>query len=61
MKFTEFYHSECDTTFHVRYAIEQDVADIDFCPSCGGTGRFEKEGVTELEGLIVGKTDIKED
>lgn len=61
MKFTEFNHPECDTTFYVRYSFEQDVADVDYCPGCGGTGRFEKEGVTEMQGLIVSKSDIVED
>lgn len=60
MKFTKFYHEGCDTTFHVKYAIEQHVKDIEFCPSCGGYGKFTKEGVTELNGLLVTVSDIKE-
>lgn len=61
MLFTEFYCPNCDSTFHVRYAIEQDVSDIDFAPCCGHTGRLEKKGVTELDGLLVSLGDVKED
>lgn len=58
MKYTEFYHEGCDTTFFVKYSIEQHVSDVDYCPSCGKEGRVVKEGVKELDGLIVGKGDI---
>ena len=58
MKFTEFYHEGCDTTFFVKYGVEQHVSDVDCCPSCGKRGHFEKESVRELDGLLVGKGDI---
>lgn len=61
MKYTEFYHEGCDSTFFVKYAIEQNVSDIDYCPSCGKKGHFEKESVRELDGLLVTKTDISKD
>lgn len=61
MLYTHFYCPGCETDFHVKYAIEQDVADVDFCPSCGQTGRVEKRGTTELDGLIVSKGEIVED
>lgn len=58
MKYTGFYHDYCDSTFWVKYAIEQDVSDIDHCPSCGHDGMVEKVGVRELDGLIVSKTEV---
>lgn len=58
MKWTEFRHPGCQTTFHVKYLYEQDVKDVDHCPSCGKTGGITKEGVVELEGLLCSKEDI---
>lgn len=61
MKWTEFHSGCCDTDFFVKYAIEQHVKDIDHCPSCGGQGPFKKQGVTEMDGLLVTKSDIVDD
>lgn len=61
MKFTHFYHSGCGTDFYVRYGLEQNVSDVDYCPSCGKEDRVIKEGVIEMEGLIVSKSDITMD
>lgn len=61
MKWTEFHSECCDTTFHVKHVQEQNVVDIDHCPSCGADGKFTKEGVTRIEGLRVTKEDVNVD
>lgn len=62
MKYTGFYANCCDTDFWVKYAVEQDVSDIEHCPSCGEEyepGKFEKTGTKELDGLVVDVGAVK--
>lgn len=62
MKYTGFYANCCDTTFWVKYGVEQNASDIEHCPSCGEEyepGKFEKEEVKKLDGLIVGVDAVK--